>query len=1310
MTEGLIKWLLVCLLLTHQIHAQTTYGNEWINPTQPYLRLAVSQTGWYRLNANDIQKQGIDLSTIQPQSLQLFRRGQEVSILVEGENDGRLDTTDFVGFYGQRNDGQTDTSLYESPRLMPHPHYSLYSDTAAYFLTWASRESGVSMTGKRIPQLTSTPLPATADYHYEQHLQLFTNEYPAGAIYPAGAWYDTGYIMTPYDEGEGWTGSMLSLNQWGSAGVQATTPIRSRMAEASVEILFVGRYSGPHHVEVWVGTTTQQTRKLGELRWNDYSTALFKASLLPEDLDGSSGITISFQNRTPASVSASYARWVYPQELRLSELTTQKALYPAGDVNLLVPSEPAMLWLDVADPYHPTQLTPEIAEGTTVLSAGSNHPLLAVKTPLSVGSLRPVRFKTIDPQATNYLIISHPLVRKPVEVSPDPVAEYAAYRASEQGGGYLPLVLNMDEVADQFNYGEPGPNGIRKLIKWLHDRGRLRYTFLIGRSVSPQIVRSRSTARSEDMIPSAGWPDSDIALAMGLDSLSSSVPIVPVGRLNAYNSRNVWDYLQKVKQHEIIPSAAPWRKNVLHLSGGRTGQELVTYRNFVDQYATTINPSFLAPTIGTISKQTDEPVERFPIAPIINEGVALMTLFGHSSLSISDIDIGFATNTALGYRNQGRYPAVVVNGCAIGNFYFGPTPISTDWVLAPNRGAILFLAHTHNGLEAGMYRYTSSLYEVLAEPDFASRPFGDIMREAIRRNVGINQGLSDRVTVQQMNLQGDPAVVIFPATKPDYTWNTAGIRITNLSGGAITTWNDSLRIKAEILNYGRLKGDTYTIIILRKRGTELLARYTFTRKAVPFRDSLNITLTNESRLAGEESWEFVIDPTDEIAEEDETNNGVVKMLTISEGGVIPLFPADLATLNNPSVELIAQIPTGRVGQLVVFERSTNQDFTGNIQQDTVTTTGILVRKQVQVIGSSPQIIYWRVYVPGDSTANFRQIWYDEAATAPSASLPEGVASLPTTFTTQLEEGAVFKTTVTFENIAPVAFGDSVEVLVRETGEQHTSTSRFKIPPLKAQSIYTFAYSTTTSGKVGQNRVLIYFNSNQLPEQLLANNWVDMTYAVRADQTPPVLDVTLDNRRLRDMDVVSPKAGIQIRLRDSNPYLLRSDTTDLRVRLQPECGNCAEIAVGLEAAQWSRTPTTDFQLELSLPTLLPGIYLLGVEGKDLSGNAAAPYQIRFRVTDITRINAIKVSPNPAQYWVKFELELEGKAPPKNWTIQLFEPNGKLIRTLQKTPNLGTNEIYWFPIGVASGLYLYEMLLDGEEWKDMAAGNGRILLSH
>jgi hypothetical protein len=1307
MRYGWMGWILF-LWVGASAQSQTPYGNEWIHPTQSYLRLGIVQDGWYRLNTADLKQQGIDPATISPQSLQLYRRGQEVAIQVQGQTDGRWDTADYLEFYGQHNDGMPDSLLYVSTQAQPHTYYSLYSDTAAYFLTWRPIEQATTgLPGRRIEQVPTFPLAAKTVHHYEKVLQLFTSEYPAGNIYPLGAGYDNGYMQTPYDYGEGWTGPARKTGQWETFRLQTINPVREAFAGARVEILFTGRSAGTHQVEIWVGDAAQRSRKLGEIRWENYNTQVFRATLTPDDLTEKGLLTVTYEATTPGeSVSASYIEWTYPQRIELLSTDNQKLLHPDGPETIAPSSPDSLRFFDVTNSARPLQLVSVGLKGSQSVSPGNSKSLLIVQKPHSVSNIHPVRFPALDSVNTDYLIITHPLVRKPLSGSTDPVADYAAYRASESGGGFTPMVLNADEVADQFNYGEPGPAGTRRLLRWLHDRGNLRYLFLIGRSRSPQAVRKQANARNEDMVPSAGWPDSDIALGMGLDPENPGVPLVPIGRLNASNSQNVWDYLQKVKQHEATPAAAPWRKKVLHLSGGRSASELGTFRSFVDDYAGQILASGVAPALQTISKKTDEPVERFAIAPLINEGVALMTLFGHSSLDITDIDIGFASNDALGYRNTGRYPAVLVNGCALGNFYFGAPPISTDWIMAPNRGAVLFLAHTHNGLSAAMYRYSQGLYDALADSAFTSRGFGDIMQEGIRRYLTINNTLSDRVTAQQMNLQGDPAIRIFPATRPDYAWSSA-VEITNTQGSAPTAWDDSLRVSAKIANYGRFTAEKYTLRIRRTKDSQVIATYDLTRPGVPLRDSIRLTIPNNNRQGGNETWELMLDPEHVLAEENETNNLLTTTIQVAEGGAIPLLPADGAVVSTSQPELIAQLPQSRADTKVIFEWDSSPAFSSTTQRDTVPARGILARRTVILSGPPPQTVYWRVRIVGNSIQSYRSFTYDPKEGPPS--LPEGIALLEGTYPRQLDEGAPFSAQVAFENIAEVPFRDSIRVLIREFGENSVAEKSFLIAPLPPKTTYHFTYEKGTLGQSGLNRVLIQFNTNHTPEEFYPNNTIELVYSVRPDQTPPVLDVWVDEKRLRDEEVVMPQPTLHIQIIDSNPYLLRSDTTGLRVSIQETCPSCQEVPLSLNQAQWSPAPTADFRITLRLPRLSPGTYLLTVRARDIKGNEAAPYQIRFRVTEENKVISATASPNPANLWVKFSLELEGKTAPENWEVAVFDLNGKAVVTLTQKPTLGHNELFWIPAYLPPGLYLYKMKLEGAEWSASVVGRGKVLYS-
>jgi hypothetical protein len=868
------KIFLLFLLTTAQVLAQKRYGNEWINPSHTYLRIPVAQTGMYKIAALELQNAGFPLDSFQVSALQLFRRGREVAIEVH-HTEGKLNPEDYLIFYGQRNDGAMDSSLYVSSAAMPHPYYSLYSDTASYFLTYSHRD----IIGKRIPVSETRITKNLIHHHFNEVLQVHTSDYPAGNLYPMGSNYETGTALTTYDVGEGWTGKELFSERAETLTLSTEGAVTEKFDLAEVEVLLTGRSAGAHEVEIRVSGTNG--RKLASAELLNYNTLTTKISLTQQDIAADGELAISVLPVNPSgSVSVSYVKWRYPQKASLPPYENQKTFHfnPEQEGETVVFNQ-AGSWqfYDISDPYLLKKL---ICRDSLLPIQGARH-IAAFKTPLVISKIRLLRLRPVDP-ATDYLIVSHPLVREPVSDSKDPVEDYAAYRASPAGGGFKPLILNSEEISDQFNYGEPGPLGIRNAISYLHTRAALKFVLLLGQSIDPQTARQHPDARQKDMIPNAGWPGSDITLAMGLADSSNFVPLVPVGRVNAATPKNIYDYLRKVKAFESQNKAAPWRKNILHLSGGHTQAEREVYREYVESFEKQIAGSAIGARVQTISKQTDALQEEFPLDTLINKGLALITLYGHSGLSATDLELGLASDQKRNYKNDSLYPAVITNGCALGNTFFSSLTLSNNWIMTPGKGAVLFLAHTHNGISSSLKHYTNSFYEVLADSSFTSEPFGIIQQESIRRNMLKYPTLSDGITAQQMNLQGDPAIRIFPATLPDYTWNPAFIQFSNPNGRTLAAKTDSIKIRIGILNHGRFRKDSLKIILQVKDSTQT-ETYSFIRPSADQQDTLYFTVPNKLLVPGKEEWTFNIDPNHALSEENKKNNIFSTELTLQEG-------------------------------------------------------------------------------------------------------------------------------------------------------------------------------------------------------------------------------------------------------------------------------------------------------------------------------------------------------------------------------------------------------------------------------------------
>ena len=587
-------------------------------------------------------------------------------------------------------------------------------------------------------------------------------------------------------------------------------------------------------------------RVSANLRWNDVAP------------DGQFffGTRAINPNTSTDRYSVSYVRFRYPQRPTLGfqlPRTVQLRPNPANQSLLRLEQVPANVRLfDVTNPGNPIRLSGLVrGDSVRVLVSGTAVPrtLFCVGEPLSVPSLRPVRFRSFAGNPADFIIVSHEQLMQRVTGKTDAVRDYAAYRASAAGGKHDTLVATAGELFDQYSYGERSPLAIRRFCAELLRTGHPAYLLLLGRSRHPAGIRTDPLGPLLDLVPTGGYPGSDVVFTAGLNGFPPDVPALPTGRINAGKPDEIRAYLTKIKAFEAVTVATDttdqsWRKTVLHLSGGRSASELFLFKTLVDSYGQRAKTGMLGADVIPFAKQTDAPTEAIDLSRPVNAGVGLLTFFGHSSLALTDLDIGFASDAARNYRNQGRYPLLFVNGCALGNFFYGAPTLGTDWLLTPNRGAIAVLAHSHLGTVDALDRYATRFYTLLADSTWLSRPIGVIQQETIRRVLSQNHSPADIANAHQMVLQGDPALRIFPFSQPDYAVPGNGLRVTK-SG-------DSVRVQVLIANYGQYRAGALPIRLQRTIAGKPAETYPFTiSKGVAFRDTLVVRLPNQPARATE---------------------------------------------------------------------------------------------------------------------------------------------------------------------------------------------------------------------------------------------------------------------------------------------------------------------------------------------------------------------------------------------------------------------------------------------------------------------------
>src|SRR5690606_26661909 len=188
-----------------------------------------------------------------------------------------------------------------------------------------------------------------------------------------------------------------------------------------------------------------------------------------------------------------------------------------------------------------------------------------------VHAMEKFRFRNILQQPANYLIISHKRLRTTAGSYVDPIRAYGAYRASAAGGAFDTLSVNVDELYNQFSFGEKSPLAILEFLKQYRSLHRPEYLLLIGRSlgifntvrVDGEAVSYRKNPTAfdfQDLLPAAGYPYSDNLYAVGLDRRSFGQREMAVGRIPAKTPEEVDYYLEKIKEKDALGVSEDWQK------------------------------------------------------------------------------------------------------------------------------------------------------------------------------------------------------------------------------------------------------------------------------------------------------------------------------------------------------------------------------------------------------------------------------------------------------------------------------------------------------------------------------------------------------------------------------------------------------------------------------------------------------------------------------------------------------------------------------------------------------------------------------
>ncbi|MFH1004696.1 MAG: C25 family cysteine peptidase [Bacteroidota bacterium] len=991
------------------------YWNEWINYSQKYYRIPVTQNGIYRLDFITLTNAGIPVSSINPKKLQLFFRGNEQYIYVKGENDNVFNSTDYIEFYGQYNNGDLDSTLYKGefydlPKKHPNPYYSLFNDTSAYFLTWNN-----STSNNRITFLPDTNFSGytSEDYFFkEKIIEKHENYY-------YGKSTTTGINFPEYHESEGWFGPEFNINNTYSI-IHNTTNVYAGGRQATVKLTVVGASRdtkispiiNDHVIQIRYKNASNTYTLIDTLKFIGYVLASSAYQIPASQLGDSTEFlfTALTQGSAISRNAVAYVTIKYPHIPTLENKTWYEMLIPDDSIqgksyysfsNFDDQTSPVYLY-DISNHL----MVPVVKNGSryqVLVPNGGGEKFCIVKSEKQyfTSSLTPVNG---NGYFTNYLsiassqqldsafiIITH---KSLIGNATSGAIAYANYRASAAGGGKNVLIVDIDDLYEQFGFGiRKSPFSIRHFADFCLDKfsSEPQYLFLMGKSVKIENSRNHYANSlwgdylanySASLIPSMGCPASDNMLVAGLNGLFNHMPIA-VGRLAAQNPNHISIYLNKVIEYESL-QPAEWMKHVLHLGGGLDQNQQAVFCNSLSNYANIIKDTLFGGYVHQFCKNASSPTQisfTDSIKMLMNSGLSLITFFGHSSASVFE----FGTLPPDQYQNiNGKYPFYLAFGCVSGDIHMPPATnmSSGESFILSSKGTIGFLASSGPGTAIDMELFGKYFYKNISYYLYG-QPVGKNIQRTIdnmQRTGGTNAYTN--AVCREMTLHGDPAIKIHSYLLPDYSVDNSSIYF---SPSYISTDIDSFNVNVIVTNIGKATRNRVPVSLKRIFPDGTSDMYYDTIPYVLYKDTLTFRiLVDPIKGGGINKFELKVDADNIIAEtEDILNNNLVGanavLLMIYSGDVVPIYPYQYAIVPDDTITLKAStVNSFEPIRNYIFEIDTTDLFNSTIKKTQhITQSGGVLKATFNkwlpsnLVLADSTVYFWRVRRDTSDTANFK---------------------------------------------------------------------------------------------------------------------------------------------------------------------------------------------------------------------------------------------------------------------------------------------------------------------------------------------------
>ncbi len=717
-----------------------TYQSVLNNYT--WYRLSVTKEGVYKLDYSTLQAMGVDMNTLNPNQIRIFGNPSgvlpeknskarpddltEMAILVNGADDGAFDEGDAVLFYGQE---PTRWKLVDNSGNTYARERNYYSDTTFYYLCVDSGQDGL-----RVGEKASLAVESATTVISE---------------FPDFVWHEE-ELFSPYSQGQNWFGEKVS-QQDTLLSLEFVFPNLVKTKAVRVKSKVYGRMNGVMHYNAWTNEAILANNTAISKPGNNYyaKASTIDAQLMPES--DTLVFNLDIRSNPQATLYLDYVEmfgWrllkrvggVFPFRLMPSQFGQSMSAIWLQNTNAQ-----CLLW-EVTNPLNPVRQECVMSANNMVFAVNGNaerrYVLFQPSEAYEVEHWQQVANQNVHAVAdADLLILTSPIFLEQAQA----LADYHA-----QKDGLRSIVVDVNEIYNEFSTGIPDPTGIRDFVRMVYRRsaGNLRYLVLFGRAsydfrnikgMGQNYVPCYETLSSPEYELSFCTDDYYGLMDDNEGANCNGMVDLGIGRLPVSTVEEAEMILKKIRHYDDLAAVhGDWKTN-LFLFADDEERSYIENSEMYYRMSDTLCPALTAkkvycgayPVVNTNSG-VEIPGANADVKRAFEDGALAVLYTGHGGVKGLTGDNVFMTSDIAELRNYDKSPFVFTATCEFTK-YDNPLLLSAgeQMFLNPLGGTVAMLTASRPTVGPNNAKLGKALVRVLYQRERGlPLRFGDIVRMA----------------------------------------------------------------------------------------------------------------------------------------------------------------------------------------------------------------------------------------------------------------------------------------------------------------------------------------------------------------------------------------------------------------------------------------------------------------------------------------------------------------------------------------------------------------------------------------------------